>query len=284
MVPNAFVDGELARLHAAGFNPPALRAFAAAFRRRARETATASPGLRREAGGLRWVGLLLSALLTLGVAASGGPLVASLLAGWAAWLILTGWVWAELGLLRHPLSDEPAGAIGVANYMTLFRGWAAVPVLTLGLTTAGPTPLWFGLCLAAGLTDLVDGSVAIRLGQETRLGRLLDPFMDTLFFTAAAVSLARWGLLPWWLAALVGVRYALPLLGGLSLMLARGRTIPVRHTPWGQRSTMAIGLALSVTWLSAQVRLPAALTLACDLLAVAVMVLALAGIARRAGA
>jgi phosphatidylglycerophosphate synthase len=106
--------------------------------------------------------------------------------------------------------------------------------------------------------------------------------MDALLFTATAAGLARWGLLPAWLAALIGLRYFLPLLGGLALMLALGHSLPLRHTAWGQRSTLAVGVALLLTWGRSLLPVPLWLTTGWYVLTLATMVLALGGIARRA--
>jgi cardiolipin synthase len=225
---------------------------------------------------------VLAALAGLLLVLAGLPLAVAMLLPAGAWLALCAWVWVELGLVRHPTTGLPGRAIGAANFLTLYRGWAAVPVLLLGLSQAGPGPLWFAACLTAGLTDLLDGTVAQRLHQESRLGRLLDPVMDACFFSAAALSLAHWGLMPAWLAGLVAVRYFLPVFGGLGLMLARGRTLPVRHTPWGRISTFAISLALTATWVSSLVQVPAPLLLAFYLVALASMVGAVTGIVRQA--
>jgi phosphatidylglycerophosphate synthase len=132
------------------------------------------------------------------------------------------------------------------------------------------------------LTDLFDGTVAVRLHQESRLGRLLDPVLDAFFFSAAAVSLAHWRLLPGWLAAVVALRYFLPVVGGLALLFVRGRSLPVQHTPWGQRSTLAIGIAMLVTWGSSVLTVPSAVLGGLYVLALATMALALREILRRA--
>ncbi|HEV3232526.1 MAG TPA: CDP-alcohol phosphatidyltransferase family protein [Candidatus Dormibacteraeota bacterium] len=282
MAPNPFVDRELAALREGGYRGPAWRAFGRALAASAGASAAARPELARELGLARLGALAVAAAVSLALLADGVPALGAVPLPALAALLLLAWVGVELGLVRHPLTGVPSPAIGPANLMSLFRGWAAVPVLLLGLSLRRPDWLWFGLCLAAGLTDLFDGTVAGRLGQESRLGRLLDPVMDACFFSAAAAGVARWGLMPAWLAALVALRYFVPVLGGLALMLARGRTLPVRHTAWGQRSTLAIGLALTLTWLSSLVALPAPLLPAIYAVALATMALALAGILRRA--
>ena len=282
MAPNPFVEEQLAALHRGALRPAAWRAFAVAFWRRSRENARDRTGLVRELRLYRRAGMVVALLAGLAISAEGVPPLPALAWPLVAWLVLTAWVWAELGLVRHPLTGGPSPAIGPANLMTLYRGWSAAPVLLVGLYCPGPTAAWVGFCLLAGFTDLLDGTVALRLGHESRLGRLLDPVLDACFFSAAAWSLARWHLLPWWLAGLVSFRYFAPIVGGLALLFVRGRTLPVRHTPWGQRSTLATGVALLVTWLASFVAVPTLLLLALYAVVLVCMALALLGIVRRA--
>lgn len=282
MAPNAFLDEQLGALRRDGFSRVALGRFGAAFWQRSRETATARPELVSELRVVRRLGVVIALAVGVLLRVDGVPVLPAVLLPVTTWLVLCGWVWVELGLVRHPLSGAPARRIGPANVMTLYRGWAAVPVLLIATSRAGPGPTWVALCLTAGLTDLFDGTVAIRLGHESRLGRLLDPVLDACFFSAAAYSLARWHLLPGWLAVLVTLRYFAPVLGGLALLFLIGRSLPVRHTPWGQRSTLATGVALLVTWLSSIVPVPPGVLLGLYAVAVLCMILALGGILRRA--
>jgi phosphatidylglycerophosphate synthase len=281
MAPNDFIDDRLRELKGGGFSRRALASFTGQLWRSARTSAASRPGLRRELRLVRWLGLAASLGVGLGLVAAGVPVVPALALPATWWLVLCAWVGVELGLVRHPITGAPSPRIGPANVMTLFRGWAAAPVLVLGLSLPGPSLMWVLLCILAGLTDLLDGTVAVRLNQESRLGRLLDPVVDAFFFSAAAVGLAHWGLLPAWVAALVAFRYFLPVVGGLALVFIRGRSLPVAHTPWGQRSTFAIGAALFVTWMSSLVRVPVGLLLLLYALTLLTMVLALAGILQR---
>jgi cardiolipin synthase len=81
----------------------------------------------------------------------------------------------------------------------------------------------FGLALAvfflASLTDFADGFVARRFGQQSRLGRFLDPLADKLLITTAFVVMAipRAGFpsIPVWLAAAVVGRDLIIVLGSL---------------------------------------------------------------------
>ncbi len=55
------------------------------------------------------------------------------------------------------------------------------------------------------LTDFFDGYLARRLGQETKLGRVLDPIADKFFIFSTLVALQAAGLLSFvWVIVLVG--------------------------------------------------------------------------------
>lgn len=57
--------------------------------------------------------------------------------------------------------------------------------------------------LAAALTDYLDGQIARRRGQVTRLGQLLDPIADKLLISAALISLVENQLAPAWAVVII---------------------------------------------------------------------------------
>jgi cardiolipin synthase len=69
-----------------------------------------------------------------------------------------------------------------------------------------------------GTTDWVDGFVARRLGQVSRLGELLDPFADRLYILAALIGLTVRDVVPWWLTIALLAREAVL---GVALLLLR---------------------------------------------------------------
>jgi phosphatidylglycerophosphate synthase len=146
----------------------------------------------------------------LGLTAAGAAAWAALAAlGWP-WLGLIGVAWLTLLLLMvdwhvgmlESDAGRPLQELGAANLISLLRG-----ALAPALLAAPPTAL-LALLLGAGLTDAIDGPLARARGQESRLGRFLDPGVDAFFFGAAAVAATRLGLLPWWATCLVLARYA----------------------------------------------------------------------------
>jgi cardiolipin synthase len=126
---------------------------------------------------------------------------------------------------------------GPANQVSLARAYLAAPAFVYSLHQD------FGLlavCVAlAGLTDLVDGTIARRFKRPSNLGGALDPVVDGVFLGALAIGLAAGGAFPIWLALVVLARYFLPALAG-GILLATGRRPELRHTLTGQVSTSLI--------------------------------------------
>ncbi len=63
-----------------------------------------------------------------------------------------------------------------------------------------------GVFLLASLTDFLDGFIARRRQQVTRLGKLLDPAADKLLTSAAFISLVELNLAPAWIVVIIIAR------------------------------------------------------------------------------
>src|SRR5437870_253180 len=78
--------------------------------------------------------------------------------------------------------------------LTLLRIFFVPLVVVLLLTKGHNMDGWaVGVFLAAAATDLLDGHLARRRGQITKLGILLDPVADKLLTSAAFISLVERG-------------------------------------------------------------------------------------------
>ena len=62
--------------------------------------------------------------------------------------------------------------------------------------------------MLSGITDYLDGYLARRLGQTSKLGEILDPVADRLYILAVVVGLAFRDIIPWWVALLLPARDA----------------------------------------------------------------------------
>ncbi len=97
--------------------------------------------------------------------------------------------------------------MNLPNVLTLFR-ILLVPVLVAVLLTKTPHWEWMGLglFLVAAFTDFLDGYLARRRKEVTRLGQLLDPAADKILMSAAFISLVELRLAPAWMVALIIAR------------------------------------------------------------------------------
>jgi cardiolipin synthase len=90
----------------------------------------------------------------------------------------------------------------------------------------------------AGLTDFLDGYLARKLNQTTKLGKMLDPVADRLYIFATLLALSATGYVPWWLAGLVILRDFLMLVSLPILASVGYRSLPVHYL--GKASTFAL--------------------------------------------
>jgi cardiolipin synthase len=98
-------------------------------------------------------------------------------------------------------TDLSSRVLTVPNLLSFLR-LALVPVF-LVLIVEG-YDIWALLVLAvSSLTDFLDGWIARRYNQMTRLGQLLDPAADRLYIFAALIGLAWRDLVPWWIVTVV---------------------------------------------------------------------------------
>ena len=111
-----------------------------------------------------------------------------------------------------------------------------------------PVFLWFLLeemfvsaiivLATAGLTDFLDGYLARKLNQTTKLGKMLDPVADRLYIFATLLALSATGYVPWWLAGLVILRDVLMLISLPILASVGYKSLPVHYL--GKASTFAL--------------------------------------------
>lgn len=98
--------------------------------------------------------------------------------------------------------------------------------------------------IVSSLSDFLDGIIARRFSQITKLGQVLDPAADRLFIFAAVIALAVREVVPWWVVAVIVGRDVF--LAVLGLVLARRGygPLPVHHL--GKLATFALFYALPI--------------------------------------
>jgi cardiolipin synthase len=105
--------------------------------------------------------------------------------------------------------ERPAGdrLVTVPNLLSLFRLLMVPVFFWLILREADGWAL--AVLMVSGVTDYLDGALARRWHQESRLGQLLDPAADRLYIVATLVGLAVRDVVPWWLVIVIVGRDAL---------------------------------------------------------------------------
>lgn len=100
--------------------------------------------------------------------------------------------------------------MNLPNALTLLRIFIVPLLVVVLLTPFSENWLGFprhilgvGLFLGAALTDYLDGHLARRRDQVTRLGQLLDPIADKLLISAALISLVENQLAPAWAVVII---------------------------------------------------------------------------------
>jgi cardiolipin synthase (CMP-forming) len=137
----------------------------------------------------------------------------------------------------------------IPNLISLAR-LAGVPVflwLVLGVrSTAGD---WWaiGLLAAAGISDWLDGKIARAMGQQSRLGEVLDPAADRLYIVATIIALAVRSIIGWWLVIVLAAR---ELTLGVALLVLRRRGYqPLRVSFVGKAATLCLLYAFPLLFL-----------------------------------
>ncbi len=128
--------------------------------------------------------------------------------------------------------------MNLANKITLLR-IILVPVFMIFLLVRviPHGEVWAAtVFIFAAITDSLDGYVARKNKDVTRLGKLIDPLADKLLITAAMISLVALGTLSPWVAFLIiGREFAVT---GLRL-IAAVEGVMISANNWGKAKTIA---------------------------------------------
>lgn len=140
--------------------------------------------------------------------------------------------------------DRPAvvhdRVLTVANAISFLR-LLGLPLFVWLLFVPEALGKAFAVLVVVGATDWVDGYVARRFDQVTKLGKLLDPVIDRGLIATVGISLLVAGMLPWPVVVAILGRDALLLLGSLLFL----RSVPeIAVTKTGKTATAALLVGL----------------------------------------
>jgi cardiolipin synthase (CMP-forming) len=131
-----------------------------------------------------------------------------------------------------------------------FARLAVLPIIYLDLVNDRLLRAFVLLAIFAA-TDWLDGYIARRFDQVSRLGQLLDPFSDRVLFLVVGIGFVLADIVPWWVVLLVLARDVAVLVIGGILLLVRGSALP-EVTRLGKTATFGLMWAFP-TWLLAAV-------------------------------
>lgn len=118
-----------------------------------------------------------------------------------------------------------------------------VPVF-LVMIVRGHDALALLVLVVSSVSDFLDGVLARRFNQVTRLGQLLDPAADRLFIFTALIGLAIRGVIPWWLLIVIVARDVMLAVLGVTLANFGYGPLPVHHL--GKVATFCLFYALPI--------------------------------------
>ena len=131
--------------------------------------------------------------------------------------------------------------VTIPNVMSLIR-LLCIPLFLYLLfgrdNLAGAAWLMGGL----GATDWVDGYIARRFNQVSKLGKVLDPTADRLMFIVGLIGIIVYGVSPLWFFWLVLIRETV--FGGTVVVATAFGMKPFDVTWWGKMATFLLMLAL----------------------------------------
>lgn len=147
--------------------------------------------------------------------------------------------------------DQPAivqrRVLTVPNAVSGLRLLAA-PVFVWVVVGAGRYHIAFWLLAVVSTTDWLDGYLARRLNQVTRLGVVIDPLIDRTLLVVAALTLLWEGLVPWPLVVLIVARDVALVSASFALF---GAIPPIRVKRTGKVATACLLTAFPLFLLGA---------------------------------
>jgi phosphatidylglycerophosphate synthase len=155
-------------------------------------------------------------------------------------------VYVHLGLNWRLPDGSFREGLGVPTTLTLARGVLANLLLAHLLSgVIPPSSLSLGILLIGSATDIADGQIARYTGWQTRLGEYVDSEADLYLSVSVTLSALVERLLPPWVAILMLLRFALPVVGAVLSYFVAIRPVHLTHTALG-RCTGAAQVSLLI--------------------------------------
>ncbi len=136
------------------------------------------------------------------------------------------------------VSDKILTAPNVISFVRLLL----VPVFLWLLYSGNDVVALVVFCVAAA-SDCIDGQVARRTHQVSKLGKLLDPAIDTILMFTGVLAVVAIGRVPAWFAVVIVCREAFLLIGGGILLKRYDIRVPVVYAGKAATTFLFVGFA-----------------------------------------
>ena len=153
---------------------------------------------------------------------------------------------------ERPASEPSARATATDAVWTVPNSISMARIVLIGvfgwLMITGHDLWAIAALVIAGVSDFLDGYLARRWNQVTKLGGILDPTADRLLTIVVVLALAIRGIIPWWL---LGILFARDIVMGIALLYARRRGVHVPEVTFvGKAATFALYFFLPLAFLA----------------------------------
>ncbi len=130
----------------------------------------------------------------------------------------------------------------IPNFISLLR-LISIPLIAYMIYTDRKWAALIILALSV-LSDWLDGFLARRMHQISKIGQLLDPLADRLLIFCSVLVFGMAGLLPWWLLIAIGLRDLVMLIEVLVIAQFGYGPLPVHFA--GKTGTALLMIAIPV--------------------------------------
>ena len=120
-----------------------------------------------------------------------------------------------------------------------------VPVYLYLFYTTGENHLLYAgtVFIIAGITDILDGHIARKYNQSTKIGAALDPLADKLMTFAVLISFTSAKLIPSWILKILGLKEIVMITGGFILYLFKDNQV-LPSNKFGKIATVSFYMAI----------------------------------------
>ena len=116
--------------------------------------------------------------------------------------------------------------MNIPNLITIFRLFL-IPIFLMVFHSNLVNNILYGglIFILAGISDVLDGYIARRYNQTTRLGTFLDPFADKLMSFAVLISFTMKDLVSMWILIPILIKEILMIIAGLTMYFRKDRRV-----------------------------------------------------------